>query len=161
MEAVALTILAVLGVLGVLVTSAEQFADCEHAQRPAQPAAAPDWGDETGGRKKLSDLPDVHCADPVLLVSFALLIAVPAGVQAGYALADFIATYLNIEPSGVPGGTAGSVHRGCDCRGIPLAAGYFPINRGAKTYRARAISEDRPGGQPSSSGLFDQARRPR
>jgi len=93
----------------------------------------------------------------ILILAFgliALFIAVPAGVYAGYALADFIATYLNIELQGFRIVPAAVLIQAAIALGIPLAAGYFPINRGAKTTVRRAISEDRPGGQPGSSGLL-------
>ena len=44
--------------------------------------------------------------------------------------------------------------------GVPLAAGYFPVNRGAKTTVRRAISEERPGGQLQQQRIAHQARRP-
>jgi putative ABC transport system permease protein len=39
---------------------------------------------------------------------------------------------------------------------IPLGAGFFPVNRGSKINVRRAISNDRPGAQPSRSALLDR-----
>jgi putative ABC transport system permease protein len=39
---------------------------------------------------------------------------------------------------------------------VSLAAGYFPVNKGAKTTVRRAISEDSPGEQKSRYGLVDR-----
>ena len=39
---------------------------------------------------------------------------------------------------------------------IPLAAGYFPVNRGSKTTVRRAISDDGPGDSGASSGILDR-----
>jgi putative ABC transport system permease protein len=40
--------------------------------------------------------------------------------------------------------------------GVPLLAGYFPINRGAKTTVRRAISDEGPGEPTSSAGVLDR-----
>lgn len=93
----------------------------------------------------------------VLILAFgmiALILAVPAGVYAGYALADFIATYLNIDLQGFRIVPLALLIQVIIALGVPLAAGYFPVNRGSKTTVRRAISEERPGGQPTSSGLL-------
>lgn len=93
----------------------------------------------------------------MLILAFgtmALILAVPTGVSAGYALADFVATYLNIDLQGFRVVPRAVLIQAVIALGIPLAAGFFPINRGARTTVRRAISEERPGGDISGSGIL-------
>ena len=72
----------------------------------------------------------------------ALAIAVPAGVVAGYGLAQFMANFMSAGLQGfrvVPSAVALQV---VVALLVPLAAGIFPVNRGAKTTVRRAISHD-------------------
>ena len=81
----------------------------------------------------------------------ALLIAVPAGVVAGYQLAEFIAGFMSAKLQGfrvVPLAIGLQVALALF---IPLAAGFFPVRRGAKTTVRRAISHDGLSGQGSTA----------
>ncbi len=153
MAAIALAILGVLGVLGVLVAflSGSLIMNTLNALL-SQQLRQIGVMKLVGARRS-----QISVMYVILILAFgfiALLIAVPAGIIAGYTLADFIATYLNIELQGFRVVPLAVLIQVVIALGIPLAAGYFPINRGAKTTVRRAISEDRPGGQASSSGLL-------
>ena len=153
MEAVALTILAVLGVLGVLITllSSSLIANTLNALLSQQLR-------QIGVMKLVGARSfQISLMYIVLILCFsffALLIAIPAGVQAGYALANFAATFLNITLQGFRVVPQAVLIQVLVAVVVPLAAGYFPVNRGAKTSVRRAISENHPGGQPSSTNLL-------
>jgi putative ABC transport system permease protein len=152
MEAVALTILAVLGVLGVMITllSSSLIANTLNALLSQQMRQI--------GVMKLVGARSTQISSMyiVLILAFgffALLIAVPTGVNAGYALANFAANFLNITLQGFRVVPLAIVLQVLIALGIPLLAGYFPVNRGAKTTVRRAISDDPQGGQPSNTNL--------
>ena len=84
----------------------------------------------------------------------ALLIAAPAGAMAGYGLAGFLASMLNGNLQGFRVIPTTIVIQLVLSLLVPLAAGFFPVNSGAKTKVRRAISNDRPGDQPTVSRLW-------
>ena len=86
----------------------------------------------------------------------ALLIAIPAGAAAGYAMAQFLAYTMNatLQPFRIiPGAVILQV---IIAFLIPLGAGFFPINKSARTNVRRAISNDRAAAQSSGSQWFNR-----
>ena len=77
----------------------------------------------------------------------ALVIAVPLGMVAGYGLAEFTANMMSVDLQGFRVIPAATVLQVIVALGVPMAAGYFPVNQGAKTTVRRAISQDGPGEQ--------------
>ena len=93
----------------------------------------------------------------VLILIFgiiALVLAVPAGAVAGYGLSWFLAYLMNANLQGFRVIPATVVIQFTLALLVPLAAGFIPVNRGAKTKVRRAISNDRPGDEPTVSGLW-------
>ncbi len=88
--------------------------------------------------------------------TIALVIAVPLGLLAGYGLASFTANMMSIELQGFRIVPATIVVQVIVAFGVPLFAGYFPVNKGAKMTVRRAISDDGPGEGSSTSGLLDR-----
>jgi putative ABC transport system permease protein len=86
----------------------------------------------------------------------ALLIAMPLGMVAGYGLAEFAANMMSVNLQGFRVSPAATVLQVIVALGVPMAAGYLPVNQGAKTTVRRAISEDRPGDQGAGIGLLDR-----
>jgi len=74
----------------------------------------------------------------------ALAIAVPLGAAAGYALALFIANMMGAVLQGFRFIPAAIITQALLAVLIPLAAGFFPVNSGARTSVQRAISNYRP-----------------
>jgi len=86
----------------------------------------------------------------------ALIIAVPTGAIAGYALANYIAFTMNATLQGfriIPGAIISQV---VIAFLIPMGAGYFPINKVSKTNVRRAISNDRVLSQSTGLGWFNR-----
>jgi putative ABC transport system permease protein len=86
----------------------------------------------------------------------ALLIAVPLGMVAGYALAEFAAKMMSVDLQGFRVVPTATVLQVIVALGIPLAAGYLPVRQGANTTVRRAITQDRPGEQAESIGILDR-----
>ncbi len=89
----------------------------------------------------------------------ALAIAVPLGTLAGNALAGFVTNLMGAELQGfsiIPIAIAVQVLLAFL---IPLAAGFFPVNRGARTNVRRAISNYHPRNQASGQSLFNRSGR--
>ncbi len=86
----------------------------------------------------------------------ALIIAVPLGVIAGYGLASFMGGMLSIDIQGFRIVPIAIVLQVILAFAVSLAAGYFPVNRGAKTTVRRAISDDNPVESKSRYGLVDR-----
>jgi putative ABC transport system permease protein len=86
----------------------------------------------------------------------ALVTAIPLGAVAGYGLARFMATLLGIEIFGFRFVPVAVATQTVISFLIPLGAGFFPVNKGSKINVRRAISNDRPGAQPTRSGLLDR-----
>jgi putative ABC transport system permease protein len=85
----------------------------------------------------------------------ALLITIPAGAAAGYALARYMAFMMNAtiqEFRVIPLAIAIQV---LIAFLIPLGAGFFPVNKGVRTKVRRAISNDRIGAQSSGLNWFN------
>ena len=74
----------------------------------------------------------------------ALLLAVPLGALAGYGLAWFIANLMGAVLQGFRIIPAAVLTQALIAILIPLGAGFFPVNKGAKTSVRRAISNYRP-----------------
>ncbi len=77
----------------------------------------------------------------------ALALAVPLGALAGYTLAWFISSLMGAVLQGFRVIPAAVVTQALIAILIPLGAGFFPVNSGAKTSVQQAISNYRPGGQ--------------
>ena len=86
----------------------------------------------------------------------ALVIAVPLGVLAGYGLAVFMGNFMSVEIQGFRVIPLAIIMQIIIAFGVPLAAGYFPVNKGAKTTVRRAISDESPGEQGSGTGLLNR-----
>ena len=77
----------------------------------------------------------------------ALALALPLGALAGYGLAWFIASLMGAVLQGFRIIPVAVVTQTLIAILIPLGAGFFPVNSGAKTSVQRAISNYRPGDQ--------------
>ncbi len=86
----------------------------------------------------------------------ALLVAVPLGAVAGYGLAAFIADFMSANLQGYRIVPPAIVLQVIIAFLVPLAAGYFPINRGARTTVRRAISDSGTGAQGGSSAFLEK-----
>jgi putative ABC transport system permease protein len=86
----------------------------------------------------------------------ALAIAVPLGLVAGNGFAQFIGNMMSIDLQGFRPIPLAIGLQVLVALAVPLAAGYFPVNRGAKTTVRQAISDDGPGEGQSRSGLVDK-----
>ena len=85
----------------------------------------------------------------VLIVIFgtiALLIAVPAGGQAAYALSKLIADEMNFELLGYRIIPLAMLIQVVIAIAVPLAAGYIPVNNGSRVHVQTAISGSGMGG---------------
>ncbi len=87
----------------------------------------------------------------------ALIVAVPAGTLAGYGLALFVSSLLGAVVQGFRIVPISIVAQALVAFLVPLAAGFFPVNSGAKTNVRRAISNYRPGNQSGRQGLLTRA----
>jgi putative ABC transport system permease protein len=86
----------------------------------------------------------------------ALVVAVPAGAAAGYALASFIALLMGAVLQGfrfIPAAIAVQI---VIAFLIPIGAGFIPVNRGARTNVRRAISNYRPDAQSTGLGFLNR-----
>jgi putative ABC transport system permease protein len=90
----------------------------------------------------------------VLVISYgviALVIAVPIGALAGYGLAWFMAYLLGATLQGFRIVPVAIIAQTLIAILIPLGAGFFPVNSGAKTSVQEAISNYRPGRRPAAN----------
>ena len=85
----------------------------------------------------------------------ALILAVPLGALAGYGLAWFIANLMGAVLQGFRIIPAAVVTQVLIAILIPLGAGFFPVNSGARTSVQQAISNYRPGDQTAKRKLFN------
>ncbi len=95
----------------------------------------------------------------VLILFFgiiALVLAVPLAMLAGYGLARWLAYLMNANLQGFRVIPATVLIQLTIALIVPLVAGFVPVNNGSKTKVRRAISNDRPGDQPTISGLWDR-----
>jgi putative ABC transport system permease protein len=86
----------------------------------------------------------------------ALIIAVPAGVFAGYAFAEFIADMFGAVLQGFRIIPVAVIAQVLIAFLIPIGAGFFPVNKGSKTNVRRAISVDRQGSQSPKLGILER-----
>ena len=86
----------------------------------------------------------------------ALVTAIPLSAVAGYGLAKFISSLLGINILGFRFIPAAVITQSIISFLIPLGAGFFPVNKGSRINVRRAISNDRPGAQPTRFGLLDR-----
>jgi putative ABC transport system permease protein len=86
----------------------------------------------------------------------ALLIALPMGAIAGYALASYMAYMLNANLQDFRIIPPAIIVQVLIAFLIPLGAGFFPINKGARTNVRRAISNERSGAQSTGLDWFNQ-----
>ncbi len=86
----------------------------------------------------------------------ALAISVPLGMLSGYGLAVFMGNFMSVEIQEFRVIPIAVVLQVIIAMAVPLAAGYFPVSKGAKTTVRRAISEDGPGEAVSRTGLLDR-----
>ena len=89
----------------------------------------------------------------------ALLISVPAGALAGYALAQMMADMMNIVLQGFRLIPLAVGLQALLAFLIPLGAGFFPVNHGARINVRRAISSAGTSGQPTRLGGLDRLTR--
>lgn len=87
----------------------------------------------------------------------ALIISVPLGTIAGNALAKYIAYMLGANISGEQIVPIAIIIQTLIAFIVPLGAGYFPVNRGARINVRRAISNYRPNIQTKRKNLLNQA----
>ena len=85
----------------------------------------------------------------------ALALAVPLGALAGYGLAWFIANLMGAVLQGFRIIPIAVVTQVLIAILIPLGAGFFPVNSGAKTSVRRAISNYRPVAQTAKRNLLN------
>jgi putative ABC transport system permease protein len=85
----------------------------------------------------------------------ALTLAVPLGALAGYGLAWFIASLMGAVLQGFRFIPLAVVTQTLIAILIPLIAGFFPVNSGAKTSVQKAISNFRPGDQAAKRKFFN------
>jgi len=85
----------------------------------------------------------------------ALLIAVPLGALAGYGLAQMMAYMMKANLQGFRFIPIAVTIQVIIALVLPLVAGFVPVRSGSKIKVRRAISNDRPGDQPTISGLWD------
>ena len=86
----------------------------------------------------------------------ALIIAIPLGMIAGYGLARFIGNFMSVEIQGFRIIPLAIVIQVVIAMIVPLTAGYFPVNNGARMTVRRAISDANPTGQNTNGGLLDR-----
>ena len=84
----------------------------------------------------------------------ALILAVPLGALAGYGLAWFISSLMGAVLQGFRIIPAAVVTQVLIAILIPLGAGFFPVNNGAKTSVQQAISNYRPIGQTTKRNFL-------
>ena len=85
----------------------------------------------------------------------ALALAVPLGALAGYGLAWFIASLMGAVLQGFRVIPIAVVTQALIATLIPLGAGFFPVNSGARTSVRRAISNYRPVSQSTKRSFFN------
>ncbi len=105
-----------------------------------------------GGRSR--QILGMYLALIAIYGAVALLIAAPLASIAGYAIARFIAQLTGAVLRGFRVVPAAILVEALIASLIPLGAGFFPVNSGAKTTIRQAISDYRPGNQPARRNLL-------
>jgi putative ABC transport system permease protein len=95
----------------------------------------------------------------VVYTLIALVLAVPLGSLAGYALASFVTDLMGAVLQGFRIVPIAIVVQVVIAFIIPLGAGFFPVNKGAKTNVRRAISNYRPGNQNANRSFLNRSGR--
>ncbi len=155
MAATALAMLGVLGALGALITilSSSLIVNTLNALLTQHRRQI--------GVMKLIGAKNLHISVMYisLIVAYgiiALIFAAPMGAIAGNALAAFMANLMSIELQGFRFIPMVLIVQLFIALAVPLIAGYFPVNRGAKTTVRRAISEENPGEQAGDAGMLER-----
>lgn len=91
--------------------------------------------------------------------AIALILAVPAGVIAGFAFARFMAYMLGVVLQGFRIVPLAILLQVVLAFLIPLGAGFFPVRKGARINVRRAITSDRPGANSSQLDLIGRVTR--
>jgi len=86
----------------------------------------------------------------------ALVITIPLGAIAGYALAEFVANMMGAKLQGFRIVPLAIVVQALIAFLLPLGAGFFPVNKGSRINVRRAISDDRGGDQPTELDFFNR-----
>jgi putative ABC transport system permease protein len=86
----------------------------------------------------------------------ALIIAVPLGGIAGYGLARMMAFLMKVNLQDFRIIPAVVLIQVLIALLVPLVAGFIPVNSGSKIKVRRAISNDRPGDQPTVGAIWDR-----
>jgi len=95
----------------------------------------------------------------VVYTLIALVLAVPLGSLAGYALASFVTDLMGAVLQGFRIVPIAIVVQVVIAFIIPLGASFFPVNKGAKTNVRRAISNYRPGNQNANRSFLNRSGR--
>ncbi len=155
MESTVLAIVAVLGILGVLIMFLSSSLIINTLN-----ALLTQHRRQIGVMKLVGargfNISVMYIALIIAYSIIALLIAVPLGVIAGYALASFMGGMLSIDIQGFRVVPIAVIIQVVLAFSVSLIAGYLPVNRGAKMTVRRAISEDNPVEQKSRYGLVDR-----
>jgi putative ABC transport system permease protein len=86
----------------------------------------------------------------------ALIITVPLGTIAGNWFASFMANMLGAQLQGFRIVPLAIITQALIAFLLPLGAGFFPVNQGSRINVRRAISDDRPGNQPTELDFLNR-----
>jgi putative ABC transport system permease protein len=95
----------------------------------------------------------------LLILSYglvALAVAVPLGALAGYGLSQMIANMMKTQLGGFRVVPVAVVLQAIVALVAPLVAGFAPVRSGSRIKVRRAISNDRPGDQPTLGGVWER-----
>jgi putative ABC transport system permease protein len=95
----------------------------------------------------------------VIYSLFALILAIPLGTIAGNMLARYVSDLMGAGLEGIRVIPIAIIIQVVIAFLIPLGAGFFPVNRGAKTSVLRAISNYRPSFQSASQSILNRSGR--
>ena len=93
----------------------------------------------------------------VIYSVIALILAIPLGTIAGNELAHYISNLMGAGLEGIRVIPIAIVVQVLIAFLVPLGAGYFPVNKGAKTRVRRAISDYRPSLQSAGRSLINMS----
>ncbi len=153
-----LALMGILGTLGILITllSASLIINTLNALM-AQQLRQIGVMKLVGGRSV--QILGLYLSLIVIYGLIALILAVPLGTIAGNQLARYVSDLMGAGLEGFRIIPIAIVVQVVIAFLIPLGAGYFPVNRGAKTSVLRAISNYRPSIQSASRGLINRGGR--
>jgi putative ABC transport system permease protein len=153
-----LAIMGVLGALGILITilSASLIINTLNALLTQQLRQIGVMK-LVGGRS--FQILGMYLALVVFYGLIALALAVPLGSLGGYTLASFITNLMGAEIQGFRVIPVAVIVQFLIAFLIPVGAGFFPVNKGAKTNVRRAISNYRPGNQGASQSFLSRSGR--